>query len=57
MSAHTTNIQKQTRRHWGAIAGIALCIGFVAALALYMFVADPDGAIVDQASPVASTDG
>jgi len=56
MSAERTNIDKQARRHWGPLAGIALVIAFVVALVLYVMAGDPDAAITDQASPVASTD-
>lgn len=34
MSSPNTNIEKQTKRHWGPLVGIALCT----ALALSLFV-------------------
>jgi len=54
MSAPKTNIEKQKRRHWPAILGIAAALGIVVAVLLALGLWD--GVPLDeQAAPAAAT--
>jgi len=49
MSAETTNIEKQAKRHWGPLVGFIGVAAFVAGLTFYILGADPDDAVANQA--------
>lgn len=52
MTAPDTNIEKQERRHWGPLAGIAAGIGFVALLTFVWLADGSDEVGVPEQAPV-----